>query len=87
MIKGLNIEINSPLQPLVTEGIYDHLFYCQKESNRILTKRPLLIQTPLREAVHQLDLVVLATCPPGGLEDLDACGQPYVVFVVVTPGS
>lgn len=53
----------------------------------MLTKRPLLIQTALSEAVHQLDLVVLATSPPGGLEDSDACGQPYVVLVIVTPSS
>lgn len=61
--------------------------YYEKESNQVLTKRPLLIQTPLSEAAHQLYLVVLATSPPGCLEDLYACGQPYIVFVVVTPGS
>lgn len=57
------------------------------ENDQNLTKRPLLIQTPLCKAVHQPDLVVLVTTPPGRLEDLNACRQPYVVFVVVTPGS
>lgn len=63
------------------------LFSYKKENILVLTKRPLLIQTALSEAVHQLDLVVLTTSPPSGLEDPDSCGQPYVVFRVVTPGS
>lgn len=61
--------------------------FCKAESDEELTDRPLLIQTPLSKAVYQPDLVVLVTSPPGGLEDLDACRQPYVVFVVVAPGS
>ena len=52
-----------------------------------LTNWPLLIQTPLSKAVHQPDLVVLVTTPPGRLKDFDASRQPYVVFVVVAPGS
>lgn len=52
-----------------------------------LTNRPLLIQTPLSKAMRQPNLVVLVSTPPGGLEDLDAGGQFYVVFVVVAPGS
>lgn len=37
--------------------------------------------------MHQPDLVVLVTSPPGGLEDLDARRQTYVVLVVVAPGG
>lgn len=64
----------------------DFLIICTGSSHE-LTDGPLLIQTPLSKAVHQPDLVVLVASPPGGLEDLDARGQTYVVLVVVAPGG
>lgn len=51
-----------------------------------LTNGPLLIQTPLSKAVHQLNLVVLVPATPGCLEDLYACGQLDIVLVVIAPG-
>lgn len=60
---------------------------CYLNSASELTGGPLLIQSPLSEAVHQPDLVVLVTRPPGVLEDLDARRQAYVVLVVVAPGG
>lgn len=51
-----------------------------------LTDGPLLIQTPLGKAVHQLDLVVLVSATSGRLEDLYACRELDVVLVVIAPG-
>lgn len=65
-----------------------HFFFFKKEGNYFsLTNRPLLIQTPLGKAVHKPDLVVLVPASSRRLEDLDACRQLYVVFVVVAPGG
>lgn len=57
------------------------------EKDQELTDGPLLIQTPHSKTVHQPDLVVLVTAPPGVLEDLDAGGQLDVVLVVISPAS
>jgi len=57
------------------------------EKDPDLTDCPPLIQTPQSEAVHQPDLVVLVTTPPGVLENPDARRQLNVVLVVVSPAS
>lgn len=52
----------------------------------LLTNGPLLIETPLSKAVHQLNLVVLVSAGPGGLENFHSCGEFDVIFVVIAPG-